>query len=123
MKEKRYKAIIALWGIIMLALQALSLINVIGLNPNAYTEMEKLVTSAIAVIMIGLVVAYMILALNNKKAGHVVGMVAGAVYILNFSVLSIIVGALFIIYCILMLKEVNEVKSENKEKANKEENI
>ena len=44
MKEKRYKAIIALWGIIMLALQALSLINVIGLNPNAYTEMEKLVT-------------------------------------------------------------------------------
>ncbi len=122
MKEKRYKAIIALWGIIMLALQALSLINVIGLNPNAYTEMEKLVTSAIAVIMIGLVVAYMILALNNKKAGHVVGMVAGAVYILNFSVLSIIVGALFIIYCILMLKEVNEVKSENKEKANKEEN-
>ena len=122
MKEKRYKAIIALWGIIMLALQALSLINVIGLNPNAYTEMEKLVTSAIAVIMIGLVVAYMILALNNKKAGHIVGMVAGAVYILNFSVLSIIVGALFIIYCILMLKEVNEVKSENKEKANKEEN-
>lgn len=122
MKEKRYKAIIALWGIIMLALQALSLINVIGLNPNAYTEMEKLVTSAIAVIMIGLVVAYMILALNNKKAGHVVGMVAGAVYILNFSVLSIIVGALFIIYCILMLKEVNEVKSENKAKANKEEN-
>lgn len=122
MKEKRYKAIIALWGIIMLALQALSLINVIGLNPNTYTEMEKLVTSAIAVIMIGLVVAYMILALNNKKAGHVVGMVAGAVYILNFSVLSIIVGALFIIYCILMLKEVNEVKSENKEKANKEEN-
>ena len=122
MKEKRYKAIIALWGIIMLALQALSLINVIGLNPNAYTEMEKLVTSAIAVIMIGLVVAYMILALNNKKAGHVVGMVAGAVYILNFSVSSIIVGALFIIYCILMLKEVNEVKSENKEKANKEEN-
>ena len=122
MKEKRYKAIIALWGIIMLALQALSLINVIGLNPNAYTEMEKLVTSAIAVIMIGLVVAYMILALNNKKAGHVIGMVAGAVYILNFSVLSIIVGALFIIYCILMLKEVNEVKSENKEKANKEEN-
>lgn len=122
MKEKRYKAIIALWGIIMLTLQALSLINVIGLNPNAYTEMEKLVTSAIAVIMIGLVVAYMILALNNKKAGHIVGMVAGAVYILNFSVLSIIVGALFIIYCILMLKEVNEVKSENKEKANKEEN-
>ena len=122
MKEKRYKAIIALWGIIMLALQALSLINVIGLNPNAYTEMEKLVTSAIAVIMIGLVVAYMILALNNKKAGHVVGMVAGAVYILNFSVLSIIVGALFIIYCILMLKEVNEIKSKNKAKANKEEN-
>lgn len=104
------------------SIQAFTLINVIGLNPNAYTEMEKLVTSAIAVIMIGLVVAYMILALNNKKAGHVVGMVAGAVYILNFSVLSIIVGALFIIYCILMLKEVNEVKSENKEKANKEEN-
>ncbi len=50
----------------------------------------------------------MVLALNNKKAGHVVGMIAGAVYILNFTVLSIIVGSLFIIYCILMIKELNE---------------
>lgn len=108
MNEKRYKAIVALWGIIMLALQAISIINIVGIVPNAYTDVQKYVASGIAVIMIGLIAAYMVLALNNKKAGHVVGMIAGAVYILNFTVLSIIVGSLFIIYCILMIKELNE---------------
>lgn len=108
MNEKRYKAIVALWGIIMLALQAISIINIVGIVPNSYTEVQKYVASGIAVIMIGLIAAYMVLALNNKKAGHVIGMIAGAVYILNFTVLSIIVGSLFIIYCILMIKELNE---------------
>ena len=132
MKEKRYKAIVALWGIIMLALQAISIINIVGLVPNQYTEMQKYVSSGIAVIMIGLVTAYMVLALNNKKAGHVLGMVAGAVYILNMSVLSIIVGALFIIYCILMIKELNEgngklaskaKKAKKEQEENKEEKV
>lgn len=124
MNEKRYKAIVALWGIIMLALQAISIINIVGIIPNAYTEAQKYVASGIAIIMIGLVTAYMVLALNNKKAGHVVGMVAGAVYILNMTVLSIIVGALFIIYCILMIKELNEGsgKLASKAKKVKEEN-
>lgn len=124
MNEKRYKAIVALWGIIMLALQAISIINIVGIIPNAYTEAQKYVASGIAIIMIGLVTAYMVLALNNKKAGHVVGMVAGAVYILNMTVLSIIVGALFIIYCILMIKELNEGKGKlaSKAKKVKEEN-
>lgn len=129
MNVKRYKAIVALWGIIMLTLQAISIINIIGIIPNAYTEVQKYVASGIAVIMIGLVTAYMVLALNNKKAGHVIGMVAGAVYILNFTVLSIIVGSLFIIYCILMIKELNEgngklaskAKEEKKEQESEEE--
>ncbi len=124
MNEKRYKAIVALWGIIMLALQAISIINIVGIIPNAYTEAQKYVASGIAIIMIGLVTAYMVLALNNKKVGHIVGMVAGAVYILNMTVLSIIVGALFIIYCILMIKELNEGKGKlaSKAKKVKEEN-
>ena len=51
-------------------------------------------------------------------------MVAGAVYILNMTVPSIIVGALFIIYCILMIKELNEGKGKlaSKAKKVKEEN-
>ena len=124
MNEKRYKAIVALWGIIMLALQAISIINIVGIIPNAYTEAQKYVASGIAIMMIGLVTAYMVLALNNKKVGHIVGMVAGAVYILNMTVLSIIVGALFIIYCILMIKELNEGKGKlaSKAKKVKEEN-
>ena len=124
MNEKRYKAIVALWGIIMLALQAISIINIVGIIPNAYTEAQKYVAFGIAIMMIGLVTAYMVLALNNKKVGHIVGMVAGAVYILNMTVLSIIVGALFIIYCILMIKELNEGKGKlaSKAKKVKEEN-
>ena len=71
---------------------------------------------------VGLVVAYMILSLDKKKLGLIIGMIAGAVYILNFSIVSIIVGALFIIYCVLMIKELNkdseikETKTKSKSK-------
>lgn len=122
MKEKRFKAIVVLWGMILLILQALALINVTGLNPEGYTQLQKFVVSGIAMLTLGLVIAYMILALDKKKLGLVIGMFAGAVYILNFSIVSIIVGALFIIYCVLMIKELNkdseikETKTKSKSK-------
>ena len=108
MKEKRFKAIVVLWGMILLILQALALINVTGLNPEWYTQLQRFVVSGIAMLTVGLVVAYMILSLDKKKLGLIIGMIAGAVYILNFSIVSIIVGALFIIYCVLMIKELNK---------------
>lgn len=123
MDVKRFKAIVVLWGMILLILQALALINVTGLNPELYTQTQRFVVSGIAMITVGLVVAYMILSLDKKKIGLVIGMVAGAVYILNFSIVSIIVGALFIIYCILMIKELNkdtESKETKKTKSKKE---
>ena len=122
MKEKRFKAIVVLWGMILLILQALALINVTGLNPEWYTQLQRFVVSGIAMLTVGLVVAYMILSLDKKKLGLIIGMIAGAVYILNFSIVSIIVGALFIIYCFLMIKELNkdseikETKTKSKSK-------
>ena len=122
MKEKRFKAIVVLWGMILLILQALALINVTGLNPEWYTQLQRFVVSGIAMLTVGLVVAYMILSLDKKKLGLIIGMIAGAVYILNFSIVSIIVGALFIISCVLMIKELNkdseikETKTKSKSK-------
>ena len=122
MKEKRFKAIVVLWGMILLILQALALFNVTGLNPEWYTQLQRFVVSGIAMLTVGLVVAYMILSLDKKKLGLIIGMIAGAVYILNFSIVSIIVGALFIIYCVLMIKELNkdseikETKTKSKSK-------
>ena len=122
MKEKRFKAIVVLWGMILLILQALALINVTGLNPEWYTQLQRFVVSGIAMLTVGLVVAYMILSLDKKKLGLIIVMIAGAVYILNFSIVSIIVGALFIIYCVLMIKELNkdseikETKTKSKSK-------
>ena len=43
MKEKRFKAIVVLWGMILLILQALALINVTGLNPEWYTQLQRFV--------------------------------------------------------------------------------
>ena len=49
MEEKKYKSIIALWGLILLILQTLALINVVGLRPEFYNYLTKLQTSFIAV--------------------------------------------------------------------------
>ena len=34
MNEKKYKSVVVIWGVILLTLQALALIDVVGLRPN-----------------------------------------------------------------------------------------
>lgn len=49
MNEKKYKSVVVIWGVILLTLQALALIDVVGLRPNLYNQLSKLETSFIAV--------------------------------------------------------------------------
>ena len=67
MNEKKYKSVVVIWGVILLTLQALALIDVVGLRPNLYNQLSKLETSFIAVGLLILILAYMLLSLNKKK--------------------------------------------------------
>ena len=115
MYEKKYKSITVIWGAILLMLQALALIDVVGLRPSLYNQLSKLQISFVAIVMIILVTAYMILCLHKKKAGPVVGMLIGVLYIMTLNIVNTIAGMCFIIYCAWLLKELNNSeKSSNK---------
>ena len=55
MNEKKYKSIIVIWGAILLILQALAIIDVIGLRPSLYSQLSKLEISFIAVGLVMLI--------------------------------------------------------------------
>ena len=113
MDEKRYKSVVALWSIIFLCLQAITMINVVGINPGDYTALTKSIDSLAAVIIIALTIIFMALSLKYKKSGPIIGMVIGAVYIVaSFNVGYMIIGILFIFSCADLLQELNKCKKE-----------
>ena len=117
MDEKKYKSVVAICGAIILILQTITLIYMIGINPTEYSQLAKLVAGLIAVVMIGLIIPYMILSLDKKKSGPIIGMIAGVVNILNFNVINFIAGIIFIIYCASMLVSINKNGNDKKEEA------
>lgn len=128
MNEKKYKSVVVIWGVIFLVLHTLSLINVVGLRPFYYTYLTKLVTSLIALIVLALVIIFMGLSLKEKKAGPIIGIVLGAIYILNFnithifvSVVNLVAGVCFIISCAGMLKYINKTNKTEKEPKDEEQ--
>ena len=123
MDEKKYKSIVVIWGVIFLVLHTLSIINVVGLRPFAYTYLYKLVTSFVAVIMIALIIIYLVLSLKKKKAGPIIGIIVGAVYILSFSIINVVIGVCFIVSCAGMLKDIskeNKIVEQPKEEKQEE---
>ena len=133
MDEKKYKSVIVIWGVIFLVLHTLSLINVIGLRPFYYTYFTKLITSFVALIVLALVIIFIGLSLKKKKAGPIIGIILGAIYILNFdflhifiSVVNLVAGICFIISCAGLLKFISKTnkveKEENKEEKQSENN-
>ena len=108
MNEKKYKSVIVIWGAILLILQALALIDVVGLRPYLYSQLSKLETSFIAVGLVILILAYMLLSLNKKKAGPIVGLLTGLLYMLTFNVVNMIAGICFIAYCAWILFEMGK---------------
>lgn len=107
MNEKKYKAIVGLWGFILLVLQAITLINVIGIMPEAYTDVQKIIISIIAILVIALVIIFMVLSLRKKKAGPIIGMIIGVAYIISLNVVNLIVGICLIISSADLLKDLN----------------
>ena len=118
MNEKKYKSVVVICGAIMLIIQTITLIYMIGINPTEYNQLSKLIASFAAVILIALIIPYIVLSLDKKKAGPIIGMIAGVVNIVNFNVVNFFVGIIFIIYCASMLVSMN--KNENAKKEIKE---
>ena len=116
MNEKKYKSIVAIWGLIFLILQALALISAISLFSENYSYLKVLMVSFVAVIMVALVIIFMVLSFKKKKAGPIVGMIFGAVYILTSNginivqsfIVNFIVGICFIVSCISLLKDIEK---------------
>ena len=122
MNEKKYKSVVVIWGAILLILQALALIDIVGLRPSLYSQLSKLEISFIAVGLVMLILAFMILSLNKKKAGAIIGLLTGLLYMLTFNVVNMIAGICFIAYCAWILCEIGkESKKEVKEEEKKEE--
>lgn len=117
MDEKKYKSVVAICGAIILIIQTITLIYMIGINPTEYSQLAKLVAGLVAVIMIGLIIPYMILSLDKKKAGPIIGMIAGVVNIINFNILNFIAGVIFIIYCASILASINKNEKSKKKQA------
>lgn len=117
MDKKRYKSVIALWGIIFICLQAITIVNVFGINPGGYTEVAKAINSITAVIIVVLTIIFMVLSLKFKKSGPIIGMIIGAVYIVaSFNVGYMIVGILFIFSCADLLQELNKGQNDKETK-------
>lgn len=123
MNEKKYKSVIVIWGAILLILQALALIDVVGLRPYLYSQLSKLETSFIAVGLVILILAYMLLSLNKKKAGPIVGLLTGLLYMLTFNVVNMIAGICFIAYCAWILCEMGKESEKKVKKVEKKAKI
>lgn len=119
MDENKYKSEIALWGFILLALQALAIIDALGIRPEVYTYLSKLQISFIAVGMIGVIITFMFLALKKHRVGFLIGMIMGALYVFTFNVFNMIAGVCFIIYCAIMFAKVGNKTEKKVEAKNK----
>ena len=125
MNEKWYKSVVVLLGTIMIIIQAITMIFMVGVNPDAYTYMQKLVQSFIAVSMAGLSIIFMMLSLKKRTAGPILGMIVGLEYTFNYTIVNVLVGFALFAFCLGLLvklsqepevktKEAKEVKTENK---------
>ena len=92
MNEKWYKSVVVLLGTIMLIIQAITMIYIVGINPNGFTHVQKIIQSFIAIAMIGLLIIFMVMSLKKKKMGPILGMVVGLEYTFSYTIINLIVG-------------------------------
>lgn len=122
MNEKWYKSVVVLLGTIMIIIQAITIIFMVGIYPETYTQMQKLVQSFIAIAMAGLSIIFMLLSLKKKKTGPILGMIMGLEYTFSYTIINLLVGVALFAFCLGLLVELTkeDVRTEKKEKVEKE---
>lgn len=108
MNEFKYKKYVLIWGIVLIILQSFTLISIVS-NTSAYS-LVKNIALYVAIMMLVILVLFLVLSLKKIKAGPIIGIIAGVLYILNFSLLNIAIGICFIVSCVDMLKELKSCK-------------
>lgn len=109
MNEKWYKSVVVLLGTIMIIIQAITIIFMVGINPEAYTYIQKLVQSFISIAMVGLSIIFILLSLKKKKMGPILGMIVGLEYTFNYTIVNLIVGVALFVFCLGLLVELGKV--------------
>lgn len=106
MNESKYKAYVLIWGILLIILQSFTLFSVLS-NTSIYSSINT-ISLFVAVLMLVLLILFLVLSLKKIKAGPIIGIIVGAIYITNLSLINIVVGVCFIISCADMLKELKK---------------
>lgn len=123
MNEKWYKSVVVLLGTIMLIIQAITMIYIVGINPNGFTHVQKIIQSFIAIAMIGLLIIFMVMSLKKKKMGPILGMVVGLEYTFSYTIINLIVGVAFFVCCLSLLVALCNEEAAKDKKEEKEEDI
>lgn len=106
MDEKKYKQVVIIWSIILLLLQVPGLFFYLG---NSDSKTPIIVIRCVIIILI---ILFMVLSLQKKKIGPIIGIVLAIsstlFAVLNFSILDIVVGICFIISAVGIYKELGK---------------
>lgn len=109
MDDKKYKIVVSIWGVILIIFDVINLISCITMKANSlYASTSKNVAIITSLVMLMLVVLYLVLALMQMKAGPIIGIIRGVLYIISLNIFGIVLGIGFIVSCASMLKDLSK---------------
>ena len=77
-----------------------------------YFVVGNIFTSIYSIICIILLALFYALTKSRKIAGPIIGIIVGALYILSFNIISIVIGIFIIIDCASMISYINANKAQ-----------
>lgn len=110
MEEKKYKAVVWIWGILLIILQIFTLISNITMETNILQgETVKNTAIIVSVVMLILLVLYLVLSLKKIKAGPIIGIVCSILYLFGLNIFNIVLAIGFLVSCVSMIKDLNKM--------------
>ena len=112
MEEKKFKSMAAIWGGVLIFLQGINLIY-ISSSATYLTGTSKTIALMTSFICLTLLILYLVLTLNKKIAGPILGIIRGAMSIFTLNILDIAIGVCFIVSCASFIKYISDSKKNN----------
>ncbi len=109
MEDKKYKIVVSIWGALLIIADIINLISCITMKTSIlYASITNSIAIITSLVMLILVVLYLVLSLKQMKAGPIIGIIRGALYIISFNIFGIVLGIGFIVSCASMLKDISK---------------
>lgn len=99
MDETKFNSNLKFWGIALGILQ--------GISTVASFLTANIITILSAIMAVVLIILFIALTKKKSMAGPIIGIVLGALYILSFDIVSLVIGILLILDCIKFVKYIN----------------